>query len=269
MQSPRRPPHSFFFGALDALAIAAAWEDEVLYFVLVDRFSNGREKNFKGNDGTVVAGPPDGTLPFDRGGDNGNAIRNDEDAKNWREAGTKFVGGNLKGLTSKLGYLKRLGVTAVWVSPVLKQVPSQQSYHGYGIQNFLDVDSNFGTRDDFKNMVKAAHDLGIRVILDVILKPLRRPKWIRRFGPEPEVPSDVAYLAGIILLFDWRATILSSRLAHDAWPARAVTVKDGRRPSRSGAQRPLRSRARWHSDAYWDGQDGRWTPIWFWLWGWG
>ena len=86
--------------------------------------------------------------------------------------------------------------------------------------------------------------------------PLRRPKWIWRFGPEPEVPSDVAYLAGIILLFDWRATILSSRLAHDAWPARAVTVKDGRRPSRSGAKRPLRSRARWHSDAYWDEQDG-------------
>ena len=86
--------------------------------------------------------------------------------------------------------------------------------------------------------------------------PLRRSKWIRRFGPEPEVPSDVAYLAGIILLFDWRATILSSRLAHDAWPARAVTVKDGRRPSRSGAKRPLRSRARWHSDAYWDEQDG-------------
>ena len=92
------------------------------------------------------------------------------------------------------------------------------------------------------------------------IKAFCRPNDVRSgfggLGPEPEVPSDVAYLAGVILLFDWRATILSSRLAHDAWPARAVTVKDGRRPSRSGAKRPLRSRARWHSNAYWDEQDG-------------
>ena len=85
-----------------------------------------------------------------------------------------------------------------------------------------------------KTIRSAACASAARGPLPCINSPLRRPKSIRRFGPEPEVPSDVAYLAGVILLFDWRATILSSRLAHDAWPARAVTVKDGRRPSRSG-----------------------------------
>src|SRR5664279_2343226 len=61
-------------------------------------------------------------------------------------------------------------------------------------------------------------------------------------------------LAGVILWFDWTATILSSRPAY-ASPARAVTVQDGRRPSRSDAQRPGGSRARWHHDADRDERD--------------
>ncbi|MBY0431157.1 MAG: hypothetical protein K2Q10_08165, partial [Rhodospirillales bacterium] len=78
--------------------------------------------------------------------------------------------GTLKGLESKLGYLARLGVTALWISPVFKQ-PSwdNYAYHGYAIQNFLDVDPHFGTRQDLRDMVDTAHRLGIRVILDVIL----------------------------------------------------------------------------------------------------
>src|SRR5690606_22466433 len=63
----------------------------------------------------------------------------------------------------------RLGVTAIWISPIFKQVPSQESYHGYGIQNFLDVDPHFGTRDDLVSVVRTAHEHGIRAILDVIL----------------------------------------------------------------------------------------------------
>jgi glycosidase len=68
-----------------------------------------------------------------------------------------------------MGYLQRLGVTAVWVSPVFKQVASVDSYHGYGVQNFIDVDPHFGTRDDLRRMVEIAHERGIRVVLDVIL----------------------------------------------------------------------------------------------------
>jgi glycosidase len=72
------------------------------------------------------------------------------------------------GLKSKLGYLKRLGVTVLWVSPVFRQVPFEPSYHGYGIQNFLDVDPHFGTRADLRDFVQAAHDHGIYIILDII-----------------------------------------------------------------------------------------------------
>jgi glycosidase len=143
------------------------WEDEVLYFLMVDRFSDGRETNVLDNDGVLVTQP--GT-PMFFAGDAGNAVTNETDALAWRTAGGGFVGGTIAGMHSKLGYLDRLGITAIWVSPVFRQVPFRDdTYHGYGIQNFLDVDPRFGTRDELKDFVAAAHAKGIRVILDVIL----------------------------------------------------------------------------------------------------
>ncbi len=71
-------------------------------------------------------------------------------------------------MTSKLSYLAQLGVTAVWLGPVFKQRAPDDSYHGYAIQDFLDVDPRFGTRADLVELVGAAHAAGLRVILDVI-----------------------------------------------------------------------------------------------------
>jgi glycosidase len=138
-----------------------AWEDEVLYFLMLDRFSDGRETAFIGNDGQPVQ---TGTTPRFGPADAGNAPR-----AAWVRAGQRFCGGTLRGLTSKLGYLSRLGVTAIWISPIFKQLASRETYHGYGIQDFLDVDPRFGTRDDLRTLVAAAHGLGIRVLLDIIL----------------------------------------------------------------------------------------------------
>jgi glycosidase len=144
----------------------SAWEDQVLYFLLVDRFSDGRETGYADLEGNVVGG--EGTPPL-RPEDAGSAVRTEEDARRWREAGRSWAGGTLRGLQTKLGYLRRLGVTAVWISPVLKQVAFHDTYHGYGIQNFLDIDRHFGTREDLRALVHAAHEQGIYVILDVIL----------------------------------------------------------------------------------------------------
>lgn len=143
----------------------AAWEDQVLYFLMLDRFSDGREDGYVGNDGQWVAG----STPAFRPQAGGNAITSEGDAAKWRRAGNRFVGGTLKGAASKLGYLKRMGVTAIWLSPVFRQVPSRDSYHGYAIQNFLDVDPNFGEREDLRELVAEAHRLGIYVVLDVIV----------------------------------------------------------------------------------------------------
>jgi glycosidase len=143
-----------------------AWEDEVLYFLMLDRFSDGRENLFHDNAGAVVTA---GVTPPFQPVDAGNATATPLDRQRWADAGNRFVGGTLKGLESKIGYLERLGVTAIWISPVFKQVPSQETYHGYGIQNFLDVDPRFGTRADLISVVRTAHEHGIRVVLDVIL----------------------------------------------------------------------------------------------------
>src|SRR5262249_54264009 len=130
------------------------------------RFSNGQETAFLDNKGNPVSTGT--TLPF-KPGDNGNAMQTPSDAASWRDAGANFVGGNLAGLESKLGYLKGLGVSVLWISPLFKQVDADNTYHGYGIQHFLDVDRHFGTRDDLRRLVSAAHSMGIRVILDIIL----------------------------------------------------------------------------------------------------
>ncbi|MBL0168783.1 MAG: alpha-amylase [Propionivibrio sp.] len=141
----------------------AAWEDQVLYFLMLDRFSDAREQGFRDNSGNLDTS---GSTPPFRFPDDAYTA----DRAAWADAGDEWLGGTLKGLENKIGYLKRLGVTAVWVSPMFKQVASDtHSYHGYGIQNFLDVDPHFGTRQDLIDLVNTAHANGIRVILDIIL----------------------------------------------------------------------------------------------------
>lgn len=143
-----------------------AWEDQNLYFLLPDRFSHGDE------DGSLdVNGKPvTGTIKAFMREDDANAINTDKEAKAWQEAGIDWQGGTLKGIKSKLGYLKRMGITALWVGPIFKQAPrDEHSYHGYAVQDFLDVDPRFGSREDLRDLVKASHEQGIYVILDIIL----------------------------------------------------------------------------------------------------
>lgn len=137
----------------------SAWEDRVFYFLLLDRFSDNTEMGFEGL----------ATTPVYSASDNANAVQNEADAAAWRTAGTGWTGGNLKGLRSKLGYLADMGITAVWISPVFKQVAFHDTYHGYGIQDFLEVDAHFGTLDDLQQLVAAAHALNIAVILDIVV----------------------------------------------------------------------------------------------------
>ncbi len=134
------------------------WRDQVLYFLLVDRFSDGLENTRPLLDrSNLEAGRPRWT--------GGRPWRWDE----WAKSGAqRWQGGTIKGVQSKLGYLKRLGVTALWLSPVFRQRRHRNTYHGYGIQDFLDVDPRFGTRQDLVDLVAAAHCEGLYVILDIV-----------------------------------------------------------------------------------------------------
>lgn len=136
----------------------ADWRDEVLYFLLADRFSDGQESN----------------RPLLDRNNRAAARPRASDGQNWRwdrwaESGAfRWQGGTLKGVESKLDYLQTLGITTIWLSPVFRQRGHLDTFHGYGVQHFLDVDPHFGTRADLADLVAAAHQHGIRIILDII-----------------------------------------------------------------------------------------------------
>lgn len=140
------------------------WRDEIFYFLLPDRFSNGLER-------------PDRLLDCDLSTPEGVArIRTlrgtDWRWDRWQSSGAdRYQGGTLAGIRSKLDYLADLGITTLWIGPVFRQRVEENTYHGYGIQNFLDIDPRFGTRRELVELVDAAHSdrYQMRVILDVIL----------------------------------------------------------------------------------------------------
>ncbi|MCW1093632.1 pullulanase-type alpha-1,6-glucosidase [Streptomyces sp. RS2] len=137
------------------LAKTAARHDltrEQFYFVLPDRFANGDAGNDRGGlTGTRLA---TGYDPTDKG---------------------FYQGGDLKGLTEKLDYIKGLGTTSIWMAPIFKNQPVQGTgkdasagYHGYWITDFTQVDPHFGTNQDLKNLISKAHAKGMKVFFDVI-----------------------------------------------------------------------------------------------------
>src|SRR5271157_5672749 len=71
------------------------WEDQVIYFLMVDRFSDGKENLFRDNQGNLVT--TGSTPPFDPSA-NGNAVGTEQDAEQWQDAGKLFVGGTLAGI---------------------------------------------------------------------------------------------------------------------------------------------------------------------------
>jgi glycosidase len=76
-------------------------------------------------------------------------------------------GGDFKGIQDNLDYIKSLGYTAIWISPIFQN--RYNSYHGYGQIDFTLLDDRFGTLTDFRNMVIAAHNRGIKVIVDIVV----------------------------------------------------------------------------------------------------
>lgn len=156
---------AMLFAALAALALPALSpaaepsdfrarlpEDEVIYFLLPDRFDNGDPANDKGG------------LKGDR-----LVTGHDPASKGF------YHGGDLKGLIRRLDYIQGLGATAIWVGPIFRNKPVQgpkgqesAGYHGYWITDFTHVDPHFGTDADFAALVEAAHRRGMKVYMDII-----------------------------------------------------------------------------------------------------
>ncbi|MGA1610093.1 MAG: alpha-amylase family glycosyl hydrolase [Candidatus Nanopelagicaceae bacterium] len=73
--------------------------------------------------------------------------------------------GDVEGIRSRLPYLKRLGIDAIWITP---WYPSPQNDHGYDVADYMDIEPDYGTLEDAKRLISEAHDLGLRVIVDIV-----------------------------------------------------------------------------------------------------
>ena len=121
------------------------FRQETIYFVFLDRFSDGDATNNSGNN----------PLTYDP-----NNLK-------------KYVGGDIRGLINKLPYLKSLGITAIWITPPVDNadnldVNGGAGYHGYWGKDFFRVDEHLGTMDDFKELSQLMHspEYNMKLVLD-------------------------------------------------------------------------------------------------------
>ena len=123
--------------------------DDSIYFVMTDRFNNGKPENDQAYVGGGLLGNGyDPTSPL------------------------YWHGGDFVGLTEKLPYIKGLGFTSIWITPPVVQNWVQAGsggYHGYWGTDFTSVDPHLGTEAEFKAMVTKAHELGLKVIVDIVI----------------------------------------------------------------------------------------------------
>ncbi|MEU2020870.1 pullulanase-type alpha-1,6-glucosidase [Streptomyces sp. NPDC016469] len=147
-----RPPAAPSDAKLAAQATRHDLTREQFYFVMPDRFANGDTRNDRG--GLTGSRLETGYDPTDKG---------------------FYQGGDLKGLTDRLDYIKGLGTTAIWLAPIFRNRPVQGTgkdasagYHGYWITDFTQVDPHFGTNADLTKLIDRAHRKGMKVFFDVI-----------------------------------------------------------------------------------------------------
>lgn len=109
------------------------WQDETIYFLMVDRFNNGDLSNDEGI--------------------------NTKDPRNYH-------GGDFQGIIDQLDYLQEMGFTAIWMTPIFDN--AKGGYHGYWIEDFYKTDEHFGNIETFKKLVQEAHKRDMKIILDFV-----------------------------------------------------------------------------------------------------
>ncbi len=140
-------------------------ESDLIYLVLPDRFVNGDPKN-DSQPGMLEAA--------DRSNPNGRH------------------GGDLQGVMQKLDYIDSLGVTALWLNPVLENNMPAYSYHGYAITDYYKIDPRMGTNEDFRSLNEMLHQRGMKAVMDMVfnhcglnhwwMKDLPANDWVHQFS---------------------------------------------------------------------------------------
>jgi neopullulanase len=86
-------------------------------------------------------------------------------------------GGDLKGIADNLDYISNMGFTAIWLNPVLENNNPRYSYHGYAISDFYRLDPRIGTNGEYVQFVDRCHDMGIKVIKDMVFNHCSHMHW--------------------------------------------------------------------------------------------
>jgi len=155
--------------------------DDVIYLIMPDRFANGDPSNDS---------PPGLGRPADR-----------------TVVGATH-GGDLRGIRDRLDYLKELGVTGIWMTPIYRNsLPGVSSYHGYSSVDFYAVEPRFGSMQDLRDLVDAAHRMGLKVVQDQVanhsgprhpfVADPPTPTWFHDLARTPKLRNnfDIAALA--------------------------------------------------------------------------
>lgn len=136
---------------------------DAIYLITPDRFANGDP----GNDS--IAGMPD---------------------KTDRSIPTARHGGDLLGMRQHLDYVRDLGFTMIWPTPLLENNQSAYSYHGYALTDYYKIDARFGSNDDFRHYVREANARGVGVIHDVVLNHIGDGHWWMKDMPAKDWLND-------------------------------------------------------------------------------
>ena len=167
---------------------------DVVYLIMPDRFANGD-------------------------------VTNDSSAETIEKANREFKGGrhggDIQGIINQLDYIKQLGATAIWSTPLLEDNQLIYSYHGYAITNPYKIDPRYGTNELYKKLAAKAHQKGLKIIMDYVtnhwgsenwlIKDLPTYSWIHQF------PKFQRSNYRMTTQFDPHASKIDAKLCMDGW----------------------------------------------------
>lgn len=167
---------------------------DVIYLIMPDRFANGEKKN------DSIPGMFEGV--------------------NRSKPGARH-GGDIRGVRDRLDYIHKLGVTSLWLNPVLENNQKTASYHGYAITDLYAVDRRFGGNEEYINLINECHAKGMKVIQDMVMNHIGDQHWLVQDLPE----KDWIHQFPQFTRSNYRSTVVSdpyrsksdARLMNDGW----------------------------------------------------
>lgn len=172
---------------------------DMIYLIMPDRFANGNPKN---DSEKSVAEKADRNNPSGR------------------------HGGDIEGVIQNLDYIKELGATALWPTPLCEDNDSQGSYHGYGQSDVYKIDPRYGTNEDYLRLSSELHKRDMKLIMDYVTNHWGAAHWMMNDLPTYEwihqFPGYAQTNYRMTTQFDTNASKIDSKMCMDGWFVRSM-----------------------------------------------